>query len=299
MERPKNTSAPCSASARVRAARLGGEALLVGIHALLAALVQDALGVAHQDVLAPHAQPDVVLRARDGAGAGAVENHTHFARCACRRASSAFSKAAPEMMAVPCWSSWKTGIFMVRRSSSSMRKHSGALMSSRLMPPKVGSSNWQVRMISCGSSVVELDIEDVDIREAFEQHRLAFHHGLARQRADVAQAQHGGSIGDDRDQISFRRCTCKPDSDRARSPGTGPRRRACTPGSDRAGSDRAWWRGLRSCRRAPPSGTRAHLRRAVSFDLLNGSRRGSGKRCRYSISSGFTPLVSPYDAHFI
>jgi hypothetical protein len=34
--------------------------------------------------------------------------------------SSAFSSAAPEMIAVPCWSSWKTGTFIVRRSVSSM-----------------------------------------------------------------------------------------------------------------------------------------------------------------------------------
>ena len=55
------------------------------------------------------------------------------------------------MMAVPCWSSWKTGMSIVRLSSSSISKHSGALMSSRLMPPNVGSSIWQKRMISLGS----------------------------------------------------------------------------------------------------------------------------------------------------
>ena len=44
------------------------------------------------------------------------------------------------MIAVPCWSSWNTGIFMRARSLRSTMKHSGALMSSRLMPPKVGSS---------------------------------------------------------------------------------------------------------------------------------------------------------------
>ncbi len=53
--------------------------------------------------------------------------------------SSAFSTAAPTMIAVPCWSSWNTGIFMRSRSLRSTMKHSGALMSSRLMPPKVGS----------------------------------------------------------------------------------------------------------------------------------------------------------------
>ena len=53
--------------------------------------------------------------------------------------SSALTTAAPTMIAVPCWSSWKTGIFIRSRSLRSTMKHSGALMSSRLMPPKVGS----------------------------------------------------------------------------------------------------------------------------------------------------------------
>ena len=32
--------------------------------------------------------------------------------------------------------------------------------------------------------------------------RLAFHHRLAGQRADVAQAEHGGAVGDHRDQVA-------------------------------------------------------------------------------------------------
>ena len=47
--------------------------------------------------------------------------------------------AAAQTMAVPCWSSWNTGIFMRSRSRRSISKHSGALMSSRLTAPKVGS----------------------------------------------------------------------------------------------------------------------------------------------------------------
>ncbi len=43
-------------------------------------------------------------------------------------------------MAVPCWSSWKTGIFIRAFSRFSISKQAGALMSSRLMPPKLGSS---------------------------------------------------------------------------------------------------------------------------------------------------------------
>ena len=66
--------------------------------------------------------------------------------------SSAFRNAAAEMIAVPCWSSWNTGIFRRFLSASSISKHSGDLMSSRLMPPKVGAIRATVSMITAGSS---------------------------------------------------------------------------------------------------------------------------------------------------
>jgi hypothetical protein len=46
-----------------------------------------------------------------------------------------------------------------------------------------------------GVALVDLDVEHVDAGELLEQHALAFHHRLAGQRADVAQAQHGGAVG--------------------------------------------------------------------------------------------------------
>ena len=52
---------------------------------------------------------------------------------------SPLMKAALTVIAVPCWSSWKTGMRQRSRSLRSTMKHSGALISSRLMPPKVGS----------------------------------------------------------------------------------------------------------------------------------------------------------------
>ena len=51
---------------------------------------------------------------------------------------SAFSRAASATTAVPCWSSWNTGMSSSSLSRSSTSKHCGAAMSSRLMPPKVG-----------------------------------------------------------------------------------------------------------------------------------------------------------------
>ena len=108
------------------------------------------------------------------------------------------------MMAVPCWSSWNTGIFMRSRSLRSTMKHSGALMSSRLMPPKVGSSAATMSTMLVGIGGVDLDVEHVDAGELLEQAALAFHHRLAGERADVAEAEHRRAVGDDRDQIGAR-----------------------------------------------------------------------------------------------
>ncbi len=65
---------------------------------------------------------------------------------------NAFSNAALEIIAVPCWSSCMSGIFICSLSVSSMMKLSGAFISSRLMPPKVGSSAFTILINSSGSS---------------------------------------------------------------------------------------------------------------------------------------------------
>ena len=56
-------------------------------------------------------------------------------------------------MAVPCWSSWKTGMSRSSFRRSSISKHLGALMSSKLMPPKAGAIFTTVLMISSVSWV--------------------------------------------------------------------------------------------------------------------------------------------------
>ena len=50
---------------------------------------------------------------------------------------------------------------------------------------------------------LHLDVEAVDVGEALEQHRLAFHHRLGRHVAQVAQAQDGGAVRDDGDHVAL------------------------------------------------------------------------------------------------
>ena len=66
---------------------------------------------------------------------------------------SALRSAASVTTAVPCWSSWKTGMSRSRCRRSSISKQRGAEMSSRLMPPKMGEIAFTVRTISSTSLV--------------------------------------------------------------------------------------------------------------------------------------------------
>ncbi len=63
----------------------------------------------------------------------------------------ALSRAASTTIAVPCWSSWKTGMSSISLRRSSTSKHVGAAMSSRLMPPHAGAIAAIVRMSTSGS----------------------------------------------------------------------------------------------------------------------------------------------------
>ena len=55
-----------------------------------------------------------------------------------------------------------------------------------------------------GVALGQLDVEHVDAGKLLEQAALAFHHRLAGQRADVAQAQYGGAVGDHAHQVAAR-----------------------------------------------------------------------------------------------
>ena len=163
-----------------------GQMGLVAGQALGTARDQDAVLVHRDDVAGAGGHQHL-----DDGGAGGAGGRS--GRCGCPRFSCpttfrALSRPASTMMAVPCWSSWKTGMSSSRSSVSSISKHSGLRMSSRLMPPKVGAI-----ALHCGDDLllglgVDADGEGVHAAELFEQHALALHHGQGGFGADVAQA---------------------------------------------------------------------------------------------------------------
>ena len=50
----------------------------------------------------------------------------------------------------------------------------------------------------------QFDVEDVNTGEFLEQAALAFHDRLGSQRADIAETEHGGAVGNDTNQIGAR-----------------------------------------------------------------------------------------------
>src|SRR6266536_538830 len=112
---------------------------------------------------------------------------------------SALVSAASTQIAVPCWSSWKTGMSSSSRSRASISKHRGAAMSSRLIPPYAGAiarTTWMISSVSCVSS---------HTGEPLEQCGLALHDRQRGGRAQVAQAQHRRAVGDDRHGVPLDR----------------------------------------------------------------------------------------------
>ena len=76
--------------------------------------------------------------------------------------SNAFFKAAAEIIAVPCWSSCITGISNSAFKRRSISKASGAFISSRFIPPKVGAIALTVS-INLSTSVSSTSISNTSM----------------------------------------------------------------------------------------------------------------------------------------
>ena len=115
----------------------------------------------------------------------------------------AFIAAARTTMAVPCWSSWKTGM-----SNSALRRVLDREAGRRRDVLEVDAAVGRREGPADGDEllgVLGLDAHGVavDVAEALEEHRLALHDRHAGRSADVAQPEHGGAVGDDRDHVAL------------------------------------------------------------------------------------------------
>ena len=112
-------------------------------------------------------------------------------------------------------------------------------MSSRLIAPKVGSSVDTASMKRSGSSASSSRSKTSMSARRLKRSAFALHHRLGGVGPDVAEPEHRGAVGDDRDQIAARACRCR----RASDPRAISRHGSATPG--RVGERQIALRGAR------------------------------------------------------
>ena len=115
----------------------------------------------------------------------------------------AFRRAASTTIAVPCWSSWKTGMSSIsfRRSSTSKQRRGGDVLEVDAAPR--GRDRGDGADEDVGVLRVDADRVGVDPAELLEEHRLALHDRHAGGGADVAEPEHRGAVGDDGDHVAL------------------------------------------------------------------------------------------------
>ena len=164
------------------------------------------LGVAHDDVLVAHTPSDLKpAPCRRSAEAPAPLTTILTSPMSRPVRSSALIRPAVMMMAVPCWSSWKTGMSIASRRRCSMTKHCGALMSSRLMPPHVAPRKRTQLTNSSTSSVDTSRSMPSTSAKRLNRTALPSITGLEPSAPRLPRPSTAVPVGDDGDQIALGR----------------------------------------------------------------------------------------------
>ncbi len=182
--------------------RVGRQSLLEGIHAFRAALVDDPLGVAEDEIGELHPERDVVVGAGDPGRSGSVEDDPDLVELLAGDLHRVEQGGARDD---------RGAVLVVVEDRDRQLPLEGLLDLEALRCLDVlevdaaeGRLEELHRTDDLGRiSRIDLDVEDVDVGEALEQDALALHHGLAGERADVAEAEDRGAVGDDGHQIAL------------------------------------------------------------------------------------------------
>ncbi len=172
------------------------------VHAVGAALIDDALGIAENDVVGGEADRLEQLEAGDAGGARAVAHQ--FGR---------LDVAPGEIERID-----QAG----RRNDGGavlvVMKHRNIEQFPQLLLDDEAFRRLDVLQVDAAPALAEqldavddllrvfrrhFEVDGIDVGEALEQHRLAFHHWFCRQRAEVAEAEDGRAVGNDGDEIAL------------------------------------------------------------------------------------------------
>ena len=158
------------------------------------------LGVKHIDMFAAHSQRHVELGARNAGGSGPDDDDLHILQLAARQLGGVQKGGAGDH----------------RRSMLVVMEHGNIHLLAEAFLHHEAFRSLDVLQIDGAEGGlhgldrfnqlfrllhVQLNVKNVNVREYLEQNALAFHHRLGRIRADIAQPQNGGAVGDHAHQI--------------------------------------------------------------------------------------------------
>ena len=234
-------------------ARLGldRKARLPLVHAVRAALVDHALGVAQDEILRAEADRPQQLQTGDAGGAGAVADELGGLDVAPGQIERIDQPGRGD----------DRGAVLVVMEDRDVEQFAQPLLDDeafrRLDVLEIDAAPALAEELDAIDELVrilgrDLEIDGIDVGEALEQHRLAFHHRLGGERAAIAETEDRGAVGDDGDEIALGRVVVGAARVLGDRQHRAPRRRANRRATDRAASPSAWWPPLRACRAGRP-----------------------------------------------
>ena len=168
----------------------------------LAALVDHALAVAHDHIVVRHAHRLDQLGAGDRRGAGAVHHHLDVPDVAAGQIAGVDQPGgADDRGAVLVVVHDRDVHPLAQRLLDDEAFRRGDILEVDAAEARLHQRDRLDELV--GILGVELDVDRIDVGEALEQHRLALHHRLGGQRAEIAEAEDRGAVGDHRDQIAL------------------------------------------------------------------------------------------------
>ena len=200
---PMNTSAPRSASAGRPDAGAGWSPRRArrGPSDSASSPAAERPSRSHDDDVAHAGREQQRDDRRAGGAAAGDDDLTSASSFSTQR--SALVSAASTTIAVPCWSSWKTGM------SSDSRSRRLDLEAARrgdvleVDAAEAGRDHLDRADDLVGVLAGQADRPGVDVGEPLEQRGLALHHRHRGAGADVAEAEHRRAVGDDGDRVAL------------------------------------------------------------------------------------------------
>ena len=162
----------------------------------------DAAGVEHDEVFTAQAEGEVEAGAGDGSGSGTVDDHADvFDALAhdleCIEQAGAGDDGGAVLVVV------HDGDVELGFEAGFNLEAFGGLDVFEVDAAEGGGDGLDHLDEALGVVLVDLDVEGVYATVDFEQEAFAFHDGLAGECADVAEAEHGGAVGDDGHEVAL------------------------------------------------------------------------------------------------